>query len=95
MNWVSNVASKCPGDSSGVTPAKLPSIVPTLGRCHMDSCSWSKTLGKEEITSDDRGKLIKLKLLGGESPNDDKKPKIKWNKDPHEVYIFVPPGFLQ
>lgn len=88
VNWVSNVASKCPGDSSGVTPAKLPSIVPTLGRCHMDSCSWSKTLGKEEITSDDRGKLIKLKLLGGESPNDDKKPKIKWNKDPHEVYIF-------
>lgn len=88
VNWVSNVASKCPEDSSGESPTTIPSVVPTLGRCHMDSCSWSKTLSKEEITSDDRGKLIKLKLLGGESPNDNKKPKIKWNKEPHEVYIF-------
>lgn len=63
---------------------------PALGRCHMDSCSWSKTLSKQEIASDERGKLIMLKLLGGESQNDDnqKKPKIKWNKSPHEVYIF-------
>jgi len=63
---------------------------PTLGRCHMDSCSWSKTMSKEEIASDERGRLIMLKLLGGSSQNDDnqKKPKIKWNKSPHNVYIF-------
>lgn len=31
-----------------------------------------------------------LKLLGGSSDNDDnqKKVKIKWNKSPHNVYIF-------
>jgi hypothetical protein len=63
---------------------------PTLGRCHMDSCSWSKTLSKKEIASDERGKLILLQLLGGSSPNDDNqnKPKITWNKSSHEVYIF-------
>ncbi len=88
VNLVNKVESKCPENSAGLGSTKVNSADPTLGRCHMDSCSWSKTLSKEEITSDDRGKLIKLKLLGGESPNDDKKPKIKWNKDPHEVYIF-------
>ncbi len=61
-----------------------------LGRCHMDSCSWSKTMSKEEIASDERGRLIMLKLLGGSSQNNDnqKKPKIKWNKSPHNIYIF-------
>lgn len=61
-----------------------------FGRCHMDSCSWSKTLNSEEIVSDERGSLVKLRLLGGESLNNGnlRNPKIKWNKNPHDIYVF-------
>jgi len=66
----------------------------TLGRCHMDSCSWSKTIKKETIKSSKQDKLIRLVLLGGESNNEPSNneelnnPKITWSKDTHEVFVF-------
>lgn len=62
----------------------------SLGRCHMNSCSWSKTLNKNAIADNRCGRLIQLELLGGESENeaDLDLSTIQWNTATHIVYLF-------
>lgn len=64
----------------------------TFGRCHMDNCSWAKTLDKRSISSNSCGELIQVKILSGESENESNaspsRPKISWNTSPHIAYLF-------
>lgn len=56
----------------------------SLGRCHMDSCSWGKVLNKKVIASSNKTMNVEATILGGQSSmngND----KIKWNKTSHKV----------
>ncbi|WP_353164137.1 hypothetical protein [Acinetobacter guillouiae] len=56
----------------------------SLGRCHMDTCSWGKVLNKKIITSSKTSLNVEATILGGESPMS-KSSKVKWNKTPHKV----------
>lgn len=56
------------------------------GPCGTDECSWSKTLSRDVVQADTRGRLIKLTLLGGSSRSE--KTRIIWNDRPHSVYVF-------
>ncbi|UUM26344.1 hypothetical protein NQU59_11595 [Acinetobacter colistiniresistens] len=56
----------------------------SIGRCHMDSCSWGKVLNKKVISSSSKTMNVEATILGGQSSmngND----KIKWNKASHKV----------
>ncbi len=56
------------------------------GRCGMEDCSWSKALSRDVVQADQRGRLIKVTLLGGSSRSE--KSRITWNDRPHDVYVF-------
>lgn len=64
---------------------------PELGRCHGDWCSWSITRSRTVVREGPAGALVRLRLLGGTSPNtdgDDPAVGIRWNARDHEVYVF-------
>lgn len=68
-----------------------------LGRCYMDSCSWSKELSRDFVGASANGVLYKLVLVGGTSnhPNGQyqMKRRIIWNKEPHIVFVFCSKKF--
>lgn len=51
-------------------------------------CSLSKLLSKDLVGSSAKGSLFKLLLLGGESTERNRRKIIKWNRQPHTVYVF-------
>lgn len=69
-----------------------PNVV-SLGRCHMDECSWSKSVTTRVIQQTANETSLKITLLGGTSGNPDdsgsksKMPKINWDKTPHELTL--------
>jgi hypothetical protein len=94
--------SNCPASTtskalvSQALPAKSrfnifnkPNVV-SLGRCQMDECTWSKSMTTRVIQQTASETLLKITLLGGTSDNPSdysKKPKISWNKAPHELTL--------
>jgi hypothetical protein len=56
------------------------------GRCGMEECSWSKALSRDVVQADQRGRLIKVTLLGGTSRGE--RSRVTWNDRPHDVYVF-------
>ncbi len=60
-------------------------IPPSLGRCHMDSCSWSKPISVHAVQKSSEQAVLEVNLLGGESANEN--GKIKWSKKPHKITI--------
>jgi hypothetical protein len=67
-----------------------PNVV-SLGRCHMDECTWSKSMTTRVIQLTASETLLKVTLLGATSDNPDsdskKPPKLVWNKAPHDLVI--------
>lgn len=64
---------------------------PRLGRCYMESCSWSIENARSTVRKTNDGELIQLTLLGGTSADGGtiRQPKpIKWNKKPHTAYVL-------
>jgi len=61
---------------------------PQVGRCHMDKCSWRKQVSRELMGSSPVGALHRVTLLGGEARDRLGKPVIKWNRKPHDVFVF-------
>lgn len=57
-----------------------------LGNCYGNECSWSKEDGRKIVRVGEPGQLVRLSLLGGTSNGD--KGKIKWDRAPHDVYVF-------
>lgn len=58
----------------------------SLGSCHMDECSYSKSISTQILQKNNTQVILKVKLLGGSSPMIGK-TKITWNKKPHELII--------
>lgn len=87
-------------DGTDVTKAESAAPLPdpdadndaNLGYCHSGESSWSKTLSSDSIQTDQRGRLLKLTLLGGSSSDSGSGP-ITWNSRPHDVYIFCSTAF--
>ena len=59
-----------------------------VGSCQRDVCSWRKQLARDLIGSSPGGALFRVTLLGGSAPDGRGKPSIKWNRKPHDVYVF-------
>lgn len=76
-------------DAKGLANAAAAPVAatPSVGRCHGDECSWfrieSKTLVREEAS----GILYRLSVLGGSAP-DEENPRIRWDRAPHDVFVF-------
>lgn len=84
-----------PTFSPGQKSSRPDESLARIGRCHMDSCSWSIELSRKTVQQRDGDRLVRLTLLGGTSehsggeyptlPGD---AKIAWNKTPHELYVL-------
>ncbi len=59
-----------------------------VGSCQRDVCSWRKQLARDLVGSSSAGALFRVTLLGGSAPDRRGKPSIKWNRKPHDVYVF-------
>ncbi len=66
-----------------------PNVV-SLGRCHMEECSWSKSITTRVVQQTANETVLKVTVLGGTSANPDdsgsnaKQPKIHWANKPYE-----------
>jgi hypothetical protein len=56
------------------------------GHCGMEECSYSQELRRSVIGGGANGRLVKLTLLGGTSARSGS--AIKWNRSPHDVYVY-------
>jgi len=63
-----------------------PAQAPQLNSCHGGTCSWSITRGRALVRQDAAGMLYRLSLLGGSAREGSR--RIRWNRQPHEVFIF-------
>ncbi len=61
---------------------------PHVGACQRDVCSWRKQLSRDLVGSSTAGALFRVTFLGGSAPDSGRKPSIKWNRKPHDVYVF-------
>jgi hypothetical protein len=66
---------------------------PLLGNCHMDTCSYSREVGRETVREAPSGRLLRVSLLGGtqgdagdDGPSDD--APIIWDRQPHDIFVF-------
>lgn len=60
----------------------------TMGSCHMDECSWSKSIATKIIQNTRSQAILDVTLIGGSSPMvENSRSKIRWNKKPHKVTI--------
>jgi hypothetical protein len=69
------------------------SAEPLLGNCHMDSCSYSREIGRETLRETPAGRLLRVTLLGGEQgeAGDDgpsEEAPIVWDREPHDIFVF-------
>lgn len=60
------------------------------GSCHMDSCSWSKSISTKVIRQNSREAVLKVTLLGATSENSaaaraGHPKRLVWNKAPHSL----------
>ena len=62
---------------------------PELNACHGGECSWSITRSRTLVRRDARGELYRLSLLGGSAREGSR--NIRWNRAPHELFIFCSP----
>jgi hypothetical protein len=68
---------------------------PSIGNCHMGSCSWAKPLSVRVVQKSEEQAILEVELLGGDSTHEDVENypstyegvDIKWNKEPHKVVI--------
>jgi hypothetical protein len=63
-------------------------VEPQVGGCQRDVCSWRKQLSRDLVGSSAAGALFRVTFLGGSAPDSGRKPSIKWNRKPHDVYVF-------
>jgi hypothetical protein len=71
---------------AGRSAAVPPAPAPQLNSCHGGECSWSVTRSRAVVRQDARGTLYRLSLLGGSAREGSR--RIRWNRQPHEVFIF-------
>lgn len=62
-------------------------VRPSIGNCHMGTCSWSKPRSVRVVQQSEEQAILEVKLLGGESADEGKHPAISWNKEPHKIVI--------
>jgi len=62
---------------------------PELNSCHGGDCSWSITQSQTIVRRDATGILYRLTLLGGSAREGSH--NIRWNRQPHELFIFCSP----
>lgn len=80
------------GSAQAVSPFKIFKGTGSVnhGRCHMHSCSWSKSISTRVVQFSEEQAILEVKLLGGTtSLGDNIKPPTahEWNKKPHTVVI--------
>lgn len=69
-----------------------PNVV-SLGRCHMDECSWSKSITTRVIQQTTNETILKVTVIGGTSDNPDdsgsntKPSKIRWDNKPYDLTL--------
>ncbi len=63
-------------------------VEPQVGSCQRDVCSWRKQLARDLVGASSTGALFRVTFLGGSAPDRRGKPSIKWNREPHDVYVF-------
>ena len=75
---------------AGLAPlAAAPAQTPQLNSCHGGLCSWSITRSRVLVRQDGAGALYRVSLLGGSAREGSS--RIRWNRQPHEVFIFCSP----
>lgn len=97
---ISNCSAASPSANPSITTSKPKTLFNiyqktntiTAGDCHMDRCSWSKSLDTQVIQQTATETLLKVTLLGGSSENSDAAQnghpkKLVWNKAPHSITI--------
>lgn len=81
------------GASNGFNPLMTAGVI-NLGRCHMDSCSWSQSQSTKILSNTKTEMMLEATILGGTSPFDPEEDssngdeKIVWNKKPHKVILY-------
>lgn len=53
--------------------------------CYREPCSIAKVIGFKQLAKTSKSSMLELTLLGGERQY--KKKNVRWNKNPHKVYI--------
>lgn len=85
-----------PTPNAGFQPLTVPDGRIALGRCHMDLCSWSRTLDTTIKEEPDGELTVVATLLGGTSehepdeggpnyPASPEEAQIEWNDESHQV----------
>ncbi|ESK57123.1 hypothetical protein [Acinetobacter tjernbergiae] len=60
----------------------------TYGSCHMESCSWAKSVSTTIIQNTPNQAILDVKILGGNSPDvSNAAKKISWAKKPHKITL--------
>lgn len=86
--WIKSAAIVLAG--AGVAPpAAAQAQAPELNSCHGGTCSWSITRSRTLVRQEAAGILYRLSLLGGSAREGSS--RIRWNPQPHEVFIFCSP----
>jgi hypothetical protein len=71
--------------------AAAPAVgAPQMGSCNGGECSWSRTQSSAVVRREASGILYRLSLLGGTAPEGED-AAVRWNRQPHEVFIFCSP----
>ena len=63
---------------------------PELNSCSGGQCSWSVTRSRAIVRQDAARILYRLSLLGGSAREGSS--RIRWNRQPHELFIFCSPS---
>ena len=87
-HWMISAAIGLIGAGSAPIAA-APAQAPQLNSCHGGDCSWSITRSRALVRQDASGILYRLTLLGGSAREGSS--RIRWNRQPHEVFIFCSP----
>lgn len=76
-------------DAKGLanTAAAPAAGTPHVGRCHGDECSWFRAESKHVVREEASGILYRLSVLGGSAP-DGEDAAVRWDRRPHDVFIF-------
>ena len=90
-----NINSVFAGSNTGFNLlTNIKKVPPSIGRCHMDGCSWSKPVSVRVVQKSEEQAILEVALLGGESthkdgnyPDNYKGVNIDWDKEPHKVVI--------
>jgi hypothetical protein len=71
-------------------------VPPTIGRCHMGSCTWGRTISVRIVQQSEEQAILEVTLLGGESIHDNpedypnsynKSIPIEWDKETHKIVV--------